>query len=115
MKTRVLTSAGLALGAGFMIALAGCNGGVDGEVQVATVEDAVENQRFCPVMEGMPIDENIYVDHDGKRVYFCCAGCPAAFQADPEKYMGKLKEIHAEPDHAPDPAAHDHDHHHHDH
>ncbi len=113
MKTGVLTSAVLALGAGFVMALAGCTRDADGEAPVAAVEDAIENQRFCPVMEGMPIDENIYADHDGKRVYFCCAGCPAAFEADPEKYMETLKEIHADPDQ--EPAAQDHDHHHHDH
>ncbi len=123
MKTGVLTRAGLTIGAGVVIGLAGCNGGrepvadlepVDAVVQAeaATVEDAIENQRLCPVMEGMPIDKNIYVDHDGKRVYFCCAGCVSAFEADPEKYMEKLTEIHADPDHEPDPAEHEHDHDH---
>ena len=109
MKTRTLM--GIVLGTGMAIVLAGCNGNrqtVD-EPEVAAVEDAVQNQRFCPVMEGMPIDRNIHVDYKGQRVYFCCAGCPATFQADPEKHMERLKEIHADPDHEPPVGAQDHD------
>jgi len=37
-----------------------------------------------------PIDASIYVDHEGRRVYFCCAGCPEAFKKDPAKYLAKL-------------------------
>lgn len=102
---------GIALGTGIAIVLAGCNGNrkTVAEPEVAAVEDAVENQRLCPVMEGMPIDKSIYVDHEGKRVYFCCAGCPATFQADPENYMKHLQEIHADPNREPRVGAHDHD------
>ena len=116
MKTRMLKGMGIALGTGAIIALAGCNGAREttaDEAEVAAVVDAVENQQFCPVMDGMPIDKDLYVDYEGQRVYFCCAGCVSAFEAEPEKYMEKLKEIHADPDHEPDPAAHDHDHHDH--
>ena len=28
-------------------------------------------------------------DHAGKTFYFCCPGCAAKFQADPQKYLGK--------------------------
>ena len=111
MKPRTLKGMGTVLGASVIIALAGCNGGREtaaDELEVAAVVDAVENQQFCPVMEGMAIDENIHVDYEGKRVYFCCAGCVAAFEADPENYMEKLKEIHADPDHEPQPEAHEH-------
>jgi len=34
---------------------------------------------------GNPIDKSVYVDYKGKRVYFCCAGCPETFNKDPEK------------------------------
>ncbi len=61
------------------------------------------NQKYCPVMEGMPINEDVYVDHEGKRVYFCCAGCPATFQEDPEKYMEILKEMEADSDNETEP------------
>jgi YHS domain-containing protein len=43
-------------------------------------------QKTCPVM-GSPIDTSIFVDYKGKRVYFCCSGCPGTFKKDPEKYL----------------------------
>jgi YHS domain-containing protein len=48
-------------------------------------------QTTCPVMGGA-INKKIYRDYQGKRVYFCCGGCVAAFAKDPEKYMKKLQE-----------------------
>ena len=47
-------------------------------------------QTTCPVMGGN-INKELYVDYKGERVYFCCAGCPEAFQKNPEKYMKKLR------------------------
>lgn len=46
-------------------------------------------QTACPVM-GNPIDKSIFVDHNGKRVYFCCSSCMTSFKQDPEKYISKL-------------------------
>jgi len=48
-------------------------------------------QTLCPVLAGN-IDKNVYVDYQGKRFYFCCKGCDAAFNQDPGKYMKKLEE-----------------------
>jgi YHS domain-containing protein len=28
----------------------------------------------------------MFADYKGKRYFFCCAGCPAAFKANPEKF-----------------------------
>ena len=47
-------------------------------------------QTTCPVMGGK-INKDLYVDHDGKRVYVCCKGCIAAVEEQPEKYIKKLK------------------------
>ena len=47
-------------------------------------------QTTCPVMGGK-INKNQYVDHDGKRVYFCCGGCPGTFKADPAKFIAKME------------------------
>lgn len=47
---------------------------------------ALVPQKTCPVM-GNPIDKSVFVDYKGKRVYFCCAGCPETFKKDPEKYL----------------------------
>jgi YHS domain-containing protein len=48
-------------------------------------------QTLCPVLAGN-IDKNVYVDYQGKRIYFCCKGCDAEFKKDPEKYLKKLQE-----------------------
>ncbi len=48
-------------------------------------------QTVCPVMGG-DIDKSVYADYEGRRVYFCCAGCIDDFKADPEKYLAVIKE-----------------------
>lgn len=48
-------------------------------------------QKKCPVMGG-EIDKEHYADYAGKRVYFCCGSCKAAFKKDPEKYLKVLKD-----------------------
>lgn len=48
-------------------------------------------QEKCPVM-GLPINEDIYVDYKGRRIYFCCDGCDDKFLENPEKYLAKLDE-----------------------
>lgn len=49
-------------------------------------------QQTCPVIKG-PIDEDIYVDYNDKRVYFCSESCREEFNRDPEKYLKRLKEM----------------------
>ncbi len=44
-------------------------------------------------MEGNPINKNIFVEYKGKKVYFCCKGCPEEFLANPEKYVAKLPQF----------------------
>ena len=46
-------------------------------------------QTNCPVMGG-DIDKKFYVEHMGKRIYFCCEMCIAKFKEDPKQYMEKL-------------------------
>jgi Cu+-exporting ATPase len=41
---------------------------------------------------GMDVDPHTAkhrADHAGRTYYFCCGGCRAKFEADPEKYLGK--------------------------
>jgi len=52
----------------------------------------VAEQTTCPVMGG-PINKAIFVEYQGKKVYFCCNGCPATFMADPAKYVSKLPQF----------------------
>lgn len=47
-----------------------------------------DGELICPVMGSVTTKETAvgHADHNGKRYYFCCDGCPQAFSADPEKY-----------------------------
>ena len=49
-------------------------------------------QTTCPVMGG-PINKDLYTEHKGKKVYFCCAGCKEKFDAAPEQYLSKLPQF----------------------
>ncbi len=62
-----------------------------GTVSVATAQEIV--QTTCPVMVGNKIDPNIFTEYEGKKVYFCCMKCKAAFEASPEKYLGLLPQF----------------------
>jgi len=44
-------------------------------------------------MPGMKVDSDIFTDYQGKRVYFCCLSCRAAFGRDPEKYLSLLPQF----------------------
>jgi len=54
-------------------------------------KEVTPNQMTCPVMGGK-VNKDMYVDYQGKRIYFCCAGCIETFKKDSEKYMEKMKE-----------------------
>ena len=54
---------------------------------------AAAEQTTCPIMEGNPINKNLFVEYKGKKVYFCCAGCPEKFLENPEKYIAKLPQF----------------------
>lgn len=53
-------------------------------------EKPAQLQTKCPVMGGK-INKDVYVDHDGYRVYLCCPGCDLALKKDPGKYIEKMK------------------------
>jgi hypothetical protein len=44
----------------------------------------------CPVMLGKPVDAAIVVEHEGRRIAFCCERCRSKFLADPSKYLKNL-------------------------
>lgn len=47
------------------------------------------DQKTCPVM-GDPIDPDVLVEHEGRKIYFCCKDCIKKFKANPDKYLTKL-------------------------
>lgn len=49
-------------------------------------------QTLCPVM-GKPINKDVYVEYEGKKVYFCCPDCKAKFLANPKDYLAKLPQF----------------------
>ena len=69
----------LAVSVGFVVT--GCGPGES--------EAKAGSQTTCPMM-GSLIDKKIFVDHKGKRIYFCCEHCPEKFQADADAQMKKM-------------------------
>ena len=61
-------------------------------------------QTKCPVMGG-DIDRAVFVDHEGLRIYFCCAGCDATFRMKPAAYIAKMRAQGVEPERSPAPPA----------
>jgi len=48
-------------------------------------------QTRCPLMGG-EINKEVFVDHEGQRIYFCCPGCIPKFKEDPAGYIKKLED-----------------------
>lgn len=57
-------------------------------------------QESCPVVGGK-INKDLYVDYQGRRVYFCCPSCIEVFKKDPEKYLQKLRDPGIAPEKSP--------------
>jgi len=51
----------------------------------------LKRQTNCPVM-GLAVDESLYVDKDGKRIYVCCGGCIGEVKENFDKYAGQLED-----------------------
>jgi YHS domain-containing protein len=60
------------------------------EVNAAAL--ASGEQTICPVM-GAPVDKNIFIEYQGKKVYFCCTQCKGEFEKNPENYLTKLPQF----------------------
>ena len=71
--------------------------GVSSVASEGKSEKKLKPQTTCPVMGGK-IDKKVFVDYEGKRVYFCCPGCIGTFKKDPAKYLKKMKEAGEEPE-----------------
>jgi uncharacterized membrane protein len=70
----------------------------DGEKDDESGDDAAKiTNKTCPVMEGEPVLPDLFVEYEGKRVYFCCESCVDDFKADPEAYIGNLPQFQGAP------------------
>jgi YHS domain-containing protein len=56
-----------------------------------TAKIIASNQIKCPVMGGQ-INKEVYIDFQGKRIYFCCSGCIETFNNNKDEHLKKLKE-----------------------
>jgi YHS domain-containing protein len=61
------------------------------EETASAAEETIE-QKTCPIM-GNPINKDVFVEYEGKKVYFCCPSCKEDFEKDPEKYISKLPQF----------------------
>lgn len=58
----------------------------------APKKPADKTEFHCSVMSKDKVDvekatkDGLFADYKGRRYFFCCAGCPATFKKDPEKY-----------------------------
>jgi hypothetical protein len=50
-------------------------------------------QTKCPVMTEKDIAPDIFTVYQGKKVYFCCQSCKAAFEKEPQKYLAGLPQF----------------------
>jgi YHS domain-containing protein len=64
----------------------------DANKTATTAAAASTEQTLCPIT-GDKIDKSVFVEYQGKKVYFCCAACKSAFNKNPEKYMAKLPQF----------------------
>lgn len=62
-----------------------------GFIVQAETKEAPKKQTNCPVMTKNPVNPELYVDVNGKRIYVCCAGCIAKIKADPDTYIKQLE------------------------
>lgn len=57
--------------------------------QRKALADKAKVQVSCPVSKE-PVDEKVFVESDGKKVYFCCKDCAGKYQGNPGKYAAAL-------------------------
>lgn len=78
MKSLLLLALGLVIG----LAVTACHA----EDKAAKKDPPQPINKKCPV-EGGDVDSTTAIEHDGKTIGFCCAGCDKEFAKDPAKYM----------------------------
>jgi hypothetical protein len=93
-RLRLLVLAAILLGAS--AGALGVEEGAPDRVRQVTEGASGQSQTtnvMCPVMPDMEANPDIFTDYQGKRVYFCCLSCRAAFEKNPEKYLAFLPQF----------------------
>jgi YHS domain-containing protein len=44
-------------------------------------QEAIQPNKVCPV-SGEPVDSSIFVENEGRKVYFCCEHCKEKYKKD---------------------------------
>lgn len=57
--------------------------------QRKALADRAKVQVTCPVSKN-PVDQKVFIESNGKKVYFCCKGCVGKYQGNPAKYAAAL-------------------------
>lgn len=57
--------------------------------QQKELEKLPRTQVTCPI-SGEPIDNEVFVEKDGKKVHFCCKKCKAKYEEKPDEYTKAL-------------------------
>jgi YHS domain-containing protein len=74
---------------------------VHGQESITTGgENEQVTNAICPVMPDMKAEPDIFTDYEGKRIYFCCRNCKAAFGKNPKKYLSRLPQFGGSEAHA---------------
>lgn len=53
---------------------------------------ASARQTLCPVMKGRQVNRNLFIDHEGYRIYLCCGPCVKFGKRNPSKVIAMMRE-----------------------
>lgn len=87
----------------FCFAIFSTAAGVENPAQIKQGDSAqLKPQTTCPVM-GRVVNRRVFLDYQGKRIYFACAGGLMTFKNDPAFYLKKMAEMGEYPIAIPEP------------
>jgi len=74
----------------------GCDGAYTSDPEKYLKKIAAKGQTVASVQSSCPVtssavDPASFIDHNGRRVFFCCDDCAPTFEADPATYLTTLK------------------------
>jgi YHS domain-containing protein len=89
MKARIATLSLALFGLVIVTALSAQDTKSQNPPDTATADAQLPIEANCPVSGGA-VNAEHFVERDGKKIYFCCENCPAAFKADPDKFAAAV-------------------------